>query len=417
MIMLKAAVALSLVGVLLSLPTRPGELKLKESDHKNLSKQVSAYFTAMAEEKGINDALQKVLEQIATTEKRLKGQKLLAAVGDWEQVFRMVEQDRLKETLKKKGEVAEVKVQANNMELSFAYCVPKKAAKGPLPLVLIACDSGESPSAHLNSFWSDPTIRESAVLMAVDLGKEAQSWSVFGSTTSPGGGFRIMTAWGQIQREFQVDCNRRFLVGSGKGFGAVGAAVASYPHIFAGVIGIGDVAVVDAGSLENFRTVPTLLLKGGEGAKTIEAKLSELGFANCKLEVEGSATQAWDWMTKNPRRAYPDHLTFAPKTDRDMSVHWLTLSGFQASESPRIDAKADKATNTVTIDAQRISDLWIYLNDELVDLDKPVKFIINGTMHESILERNAPDMIKNQYSGRDWGRVFSVLVPQDVPVK
>jgi hypothetical protein len=414
MTMLKAAVALPLAGVLFALPALSGELKLKESDHKNLSKQVSAYFSAMIEEKGINDALQKVMEQIAATEKRLKGQKLLAAVGDWEQVFRLATEERLKETLKKKGEVAEQKVQANNIELSFAYCVPKKPAKGPLPLVLIACDNGETPSANLNAFWTDPTIRESAVLMAIDLGKEAESWGMFGSPTSPGGGFRLMTALGQIQREFSVDCNRRYLVGSGKGFGAVEATATSYPHVFAGVIGIGDVAVADAGNLENFRTLPTLLIKGGDGAKAIEAKLKELGYENCTLEAEGSAVQAWDWMIKNTRKAYPDHITFVPKRDNDRAVHWLSLSGFQASESPRIDAKADKATNTVTIESQKISDLLIYLNDELVDLDKPVKFIVNGTQHERTLERNAPEMIKNQYFGGDWGRVFSVLVNQDL---
>ena len=119
-------------------------------------------------------------------------------------------------------------------------------------------------------------------------------------------------------------------------------------------------------------------------------------------------------MTKNPRRAYPDHITFAPKRDNDRAAHWLSLSGFQATESPRIDAKADRATNTVTIDSQKISDLLIYLNDELVDLDKPVKFVVNGTPHERTLERNAPEMIKNQYFGGDWGRVFTVLVNQDL---
>lgn len=414
MTMRNVTAAFSLVA-LLPMLAGPGELKLKESDHKNLSKLVGGYFTAMIEEKGINESLLKVTDQIAATEKRLKGQKLLAAVGDWEQVFRIVTEERLKETLKKKGEVAEAKFSANNIEVSVAYCAPKKPAKGALPLVLIACDSSETPSAHLNAFWSDPAIRESAVLIAIDLGKEAQSWGVFGSPTSPGGGFRLMTALGQAQREFPVDCNRRFLVGVGKGFGAVETTAASYPHVFAGVIGVGDVSVAEAGNLENFRTLPTLLLKGAEGAKAIETKVAELGFANCKLEAEGTAVQAWDWMGKNPRRAYPEHVTFAPKRDIDRAVHWLSLSGFQASENPRIDAKADKASNTVTIDAQKISDLLIYLNDELVDLDKTVKFVVNGTVHESKLERNAPEMIKNQYFSGDWGRVFSVVVNQDVP--
>jgi hypothetical protein len=416
MIMRALATVFSVVGVVFAL-LAPSELKLKESDHRSLSKLVAGYFTAMIEEKGIAESMQKVMDHIASTERRLKGQKLLAAVEDWEQVFRLVTEDRLKETLKKKGEVTEARFQANSIDQSFAYCVPKKLAKGALPLILIACDGGESPSAHLSTFWTDPAIREAAILMALDLGKDAQSWGVFGSPSSPGGGLRIMSALGQIQREFSVDCNRRFLVGSGKGFAAVEATATSYPYVFAGVIGIGDVAATDVGDLDNFRTLPTLFLKGGEGAKAIDAKIGELGFANCTLEAEGSANQAWNWIQTHPRLAYPSHITFVPKRDNTTAVHWLSLVGFQASESPRIEAKADKTSNTITIDAKKISDLVIYLNDELVDLDKPVKFVINGMAHERTLERNAPEMIKNQFYGGDWGRVFSVIVSQDVPAK
>ena len=74
--------------------------------------------------------------------------------------------------------------------------------------------------------------------------------------------------------------------------------------------------------------------------KAIEAKVGELGFTNCKQDPAGTAASAWDWITKNPRRAYPDHITFVPKHDTDRAVHWLSLSGFQASEGPRIEAKA-----------------------------------------------------------------------------
>ena len=184
--MLTAHVPVRLVGptILLSFLAFSGEPKLKESDHKNLSKWVSGYFTALSEEKGIFEALTKVLDQVESTEKKMKGAKLLAAVADWEQVFRLVTADRIKETLKKKGEVtAEKRKAENGIELTFAYCTPKKAPKGPLPLLLIACDSGEAPSAHLNTHWNDAALREGAVLMAIDLGKDTQSWGVFGSST------------------------------------------------------------------------------------------------------------------------------------------------------------------------------------------------------------------------------------------
>jgi hypothetical protein len=404
-----------LLGSLLFLAL-PAELKLKETDHKALSKLVGAYFTALSEEKGIFEALTKVIDQLETTEKKLKGAKLLAAVDDWEQVFRLATAERLTETLKKKGEVTHAKLKGD-IEVSIAYCVPKKAAKVALPLVLIACDAGEAPSAHLDAHWSDPAIREAAVLVALDLGADTGSWGMFGSASSPGGTYQVMTALSLVQREFSVDCDRRYLVGSGKGFAAVEATATSYPHVFAGVVGIGDVSVSDEGNLENFRTLPTLLLKGGDGAKQIEAKLAEFGYSNCELAPEGGTAQAWEWMSKNPRSSYPARVTFAPKIDNARSVHWLSLIGFQSSEKPRLDATADKASNTITIDAEKIGELVIFLNDELVDLEKPVRFMINGTLHERTVERNAPEMIKNQYNGGDWGRVFTAFVTQAVPEK
>jgi hypothetical protein len=433
MLTVPASLRLAGTALLASLLCVPSELKLKESDHKAFSRLVGSYFTALDEEKGIMEAMQDVLDQIATKEKSLKGTKLLAAVPDWEQIFRLVTEARLQETLKKKGEVAAQKVKAD-IELNLAYCVPKKPAKGALPLVLIACDSGEDPSAHLNTYWNDPAIREGAVLVALDLGKDTQSWGAFGDRSAPGGPYQLMTALSLVSREFPIDSNRRLLVGSGKAFAAVEATATSFPHIFAGVIGIGDVASAAPANLENFRTVPTLLVKCGvdaggeaaipdeapkvaEGAQAIEKKIGELGFGNCTVNVMATPAAVWEWIGKTPRMAYPTHVTFAPKTDNARVLHWLSLVGFQAMEEPKIDAKIDKATNTITIEAQKIAELVIWLNDELVDLDKPVKFVINGTTEERVLERNATEMVKNQYFGGDWGRVFTAFANQEVPVK
>jgi hypothetical protein len=393
--------------LLLALAALPGELKLKENDHKNLGKLVAAFFTAKAEEKGISEAQQKILQQIEAAEKRMKGVKLLSCVSDLEEVFRIATEERLKNTLRKRGEVASTKMEAQGIELSFAYSVPKKPSKTALPLVLIACDEGETPAGHLDTHWSDPLVREGAVLMAVDLGKDTASWGVFGTPSEPGGTFKLMSALNLIQREFSVDHDRRYLAGSGKGFAAVEVTATSFPHVFAGLIGVGDVSIADVSVLNNFRSLPSLYLKGGEGAKAIETKLGELGFSNGKVEPEGGVTQAWEWIGSNPRKAHPEEITFTPKSDYARSVYWLSFVGFQVSEGPRVNAKADRATNTITVDAEKIADIVVYLNDELVDMDKPVKIVVNGTTHERTVERNATVMLDTQYAGGDWGRVFT----------
>lgn len=421
--------SLALAGstLLLAFAPRAPELKLKETDHKNLSKLVAAYYTATEEKKGISEALQKVLDQVEATDKRLKKEKILASVGDWEQVFRLVAEARLKETLKKKGEVTPTKAKSDiGIDLSFAYCTPKKPAKGALPLILIACDSGEAPADHLNKLWADPALREAAYLVALDMGTNTESWGLFGTKEDPGGPFTVMAAVGKMLKEFPVDANRIFLIGSGKGFAAAEATAASFPQTFAGLIGLGDVAATDLANYENYRNLPTLFTKDCEGTKAIKGKLDELGYGNCTIsaagaegeaKTEGSPAATWEWIGKNTRGAYPKHLTFAPKSDFARAAHWISLSGMQASESPRVEAKADRAENTVTIDADKITNLVVYLNDELVDLSKPVRFVVNGKSFERTVERSAPEMIKNQYNVGDWGRVFTAAVLQDVPTK
>jgi hypothetical protein len=415
--MLTALTPLRLVGstLLLALVALPDELRLKENDHKSLGKLVAAFFTAKAEEKGINEAQQKILQQIESSEKRLKGLKVLSCVSDLEEVFRIATEERLRNTLRKRGEVASTKMEAQGIDVTFAYCVPKKPAKGALPLILIACGEGETPADHLNTHWNDPALREGAILMAVDLGKDTSTWGVFGTPSAPGGTFQLMTALNLIQREFSVDHDRRYLAGSGKGFAAVEVTASSFPHVFAGLIGIGDVSIADTSVLDNFRSLPSLFLKGGEGAKAIETKLGELGFSNGKVAPEGGVTQAWEWIGSTPRTSHPTEITFTPKSDYARSVYWISFVGFQVSEGPRVHAKADKASNTITVDAQKIADIVVYLNDELVDMDKPVKIVINGTTHERTIERNATVMLDTQYSGGDWGRVFTAYWSDQVP--
>jgi len=407
-----------------------GELKLKDGDHKNLSRLVAAYYTAKEEEKDINKTMQAVIDQVTVADKRLKDQKVLSFVSDWEQVFRLVSESRLKDTLKKKGDIEEKKVTSDRgIEVSFAYCAPKKPTKGVLPLILAVCDSGEAPTAHLNAYWNDPALREAALLMAVKMPPDTKSWGLFGSPEEPGGVFTVMTALGMISREFSVDPDRTFVVGSGKGFAAAEATAAAFPHVFAGLVGIGDVASTDLVNLTNFLTVPCALIKGGEGAKEIEDKIDELGFGNCTRlvaeregqDAEGKPSKVWEpikvweWMGKNPRVAYPAHVSFSPRSDYARRAHWISLEGIQREEEPHVDAKADRATNTITVDTQKVSDVVIYLNDELVDLDKPVKLVINGKPQEHTVERNAQQMILWQYGSGDWGRVFTAAL--SVPAK
>ncbi len=388
----------------------PTELKLKEADHKKLSKLVNEYYDAREEEKGIQEALGKILSTIEDTNKRLKHDELLAAVSDWEQVFWYVQLERLKEDLRSKGKVDEIKTRhGNGMDVAFAYSLPKTylAKKGPYPLVLTVPDEGEKPAAHLDAHWNDPALREAALLVAVSMPSDVSLWGTFGTPDRPGGAFSVMNAFGVVQQRLAIDSNRVFLAGAGKGFGAAGVTAATFPQFFAGLIGLGDVPEVDPA---NFRSLPTLLVKGAAGATAIEAKVKELGFENSTLLSDGGAAEVWAWMGQTKRDPYPARVSFSPTSDYARRAHWISIEGFEISESPHVEATIDREANTITIDAQKVSEVVVYLNDVLVDLAKPVKLVFNGTTHEEHVQRNAPEMINIQRSNGDWGRVLTGYV-------
>jgi poly(3-hydroxybutyrate) depolymerase len=385
---------LTLLAVL-GLAAGPGELKLKATDHKKFGELVSTYFNAMDEQKDIQAKLQDVLDQIEATEKRLKNPKLLASVEDWEEVFRLVTADRLKGDLKtKKNEVASIKTKhPNGFDVQFSYFIPKAydpRKGGPMPLVLTVPDAGEDPTAHLNTHFSDAALRAGAILIAVQMGTDTSVWGTFGSKDAPGGVISVMNALGIASREFALDLNRVFLAGAGQGYAAAEATAASYPHLFAGLIGLGDVTSANGANLGNFRNTPTLLVQGKDGAKAIEAKIGELGFGNCTALPEGGPADLWPWVGKNKRTAYPAQITFSPVSDYAKRAHWISLEGLQVSENPRVEAKADRETNTITVDAQKVADIIIYLNDSLVDMDKPVRFVINGSAQEQTVPATRP---------------------------
>lgn len=410
----RAVGALLLLGLL----GAPVEQLLKSNDHRTLSKAVADYYEAVQEKKDVQESLEKVMKQIESVNKRLKDKDVLTAVEDWEEVFRMVSAERLGGSLKiKKAAVTPARL-ANQVDFDLAYWIPKNyepKRSGAAPMLITVPAAGESPAEHLDKHWNDAGLRDSAILIALPMQGDAGIWGAFGDPDAPGGIFQVMNALGALQREVHMDWNRIFLAGNGQGYSAVEAVAAAFPNLWAGLIALGDIPEPNTAYLGNFRNLSTLVLGTGGAAASLESKIGELGFGNCTVEKEGGAAQAAAWMQATRRNAYPSEITFSPVENRATSAHWLSLGPVEVSEGPRVEAKADRATNTITIDAQKVPSIVISLNDVLVDLDKPVRFVINGATTEQSVPRSAIEMIKDQSRAGDWGRIFVNRVSEDIP--
>ena len=61
---------------------------------------------------------------------------------------------------------------------------------------------------------------------------------------------------------------------------------------------------------------------------------------------------------------------------REVLAHWVNVN--EAEPESSMTVAVDRATNTVRVDADGITDVAIFLNDRVVDLSRPVAFVLNG---------------------------------------
>ena len=410
--------ALSLVAVT-PLSGSSDEQKLRDSDHKKFGKAIAAYYDAKDRKKGIEDAFLKVSKSMDKAQKKLKKFPLLSAVADWEQAFWYAQQATYKGR-PKGGRLTMGKLDYFGDQVPAAYHLPPKynVRKGaPYALVLCVPGAGEKPDDHLDTHWNDVALRAGALLVAVDMPTDDSAWGTF-STDANSGVWAVMKTFAAAKSNFAVDMNRVFLAGTGKGFAAAAATAASFPQCFAGVIGKGEIPDMPA---VNFRNIPTLLVSPSEGAKKFEAAIEGMEYGNCTLNPEGGPADTKAFLEEHARVSYPLELTFSPFCNISTGTQWITVEGFQvepgaaADERPVLNAKADRSANTVTIDAKKISKVTVYLNDSLVDMERPVKFLVNGTELEQSLSRNKRMMLDQAFNSGDWGRVFTAKL--DLPVE
>jgi hypothetical protein len=73
------------------------------------------------------------------------------------------------------------------------------------------------------------------------------------------------------------------------------------------------------------------------------------------------------------------------------------------------------APNTISIDTLNVQALRLYLNDQMVDLGKPVTVIVNGkTRFSDIVRQSIDEMLKDQiFLGRGW-RYFTAIIDLDL---
>lgn len=241
----------------------------------------------------------------------------------------------------------------------------------------------------------------------------------------------VFSVWGAVHREMRLNLDR-LILDAGRGSSAFAVRLATYfPSRFAGLVLRWP---ADPGQLrlENLTGLPVLLVANAEtkaNADKLAAKLNELqpGSATV-LEGKGaypyaeSKAEIAAWAKGVQRDLFRAKVTLAPNSNLFKRGYWVAIGRSEAidlpdpNRRPFLQVEADREKNRIQVTARGVSDFTVLLNDSIVDLDKPVTFVVNGQAREEKLGRDLRSMIREIVKVRDatllYCSSFGMVVPQ-----
>lgn len=239
--------------------------------------------------------------------------------------------------------------------------------------------------------------------------------------------FRPLAA---AQRDYHID-RERMILDCGKGSSAFGVWMAtSFPHRFAGLIlrWPADVSELRLGSMTG---LPVLVITNAEtraAGLELARRLNELAEGACVLvdgvgryPFPGSLREIESWLSGIRREPSPKRVVLEPNSDVFNDGYWVRietaepLAFLPRDEQPRLAVEADRVRNRIAVSARNVTDFELLLNDELVDLDRPITLVINGKDTQQTRNRSFETLIDGMFGRYDPTWIFTTSLRVAVP--
>jgi hypothetical protein len=241
----------------------------------------------------------------------------------------------------------------------------------------------------------------------------------------------------QLRDLFNIDANRWYLEGVGNACNETQSAASQImANRLAGLVLRGAPKAVTSA---NTALYPTLVVhskqvgdKPGPEQAVFEAykKVSETLNEELVVDDVPSVTAANDqivaWFGKHAMRELPTSYTWVTTfTDTEEGESWTGTVHIQApgkrGQPTKLKVQYLRDSNTVDIQSDNLGECTVFMNELLLNLDKPVTVIVNGTPNvgnvNKLVERDLRRMfdIADNYS--EWGRAFTAQCRVVVPTK
>jgi hypothetical protein len=274
-------------------------------------------------------------------------------------------------------------IQSTEPGIRMSYALPTKydrqsVVQGPpFPLIVTLHEPADTKDAYPGAVaiarrW-DRTgplkpIREEWLVFA--------PWAPRGQFTEDGDVKRDAVPLWDVWTRYHVDFDRIVLEG---GADAITVASGRNNYFFAGVIVRDPRAELPDSALPALKSMLALpvYVVGGLDDSPVVKFLAKGGHTNVK---KGPPEGLVEWLQKLPKR--PTLKTLDVAVRGTGLVGWVNVNaldetaGEKSMKVEAIDTKEDP--NTIRITAKGVRDVSLFLNDRIVDLDRPVRVVANG---------------------------------------
>ncbi|MBX3464119.1 MAG: hypothetical protein KF830_13175 [Planctomycetes bacterium] len=234
----------------------------------------------------------------------------------------------------------------------------------------------------------------------------------------------VFSGLGRVMASHNVDRARLFLdCGRGAcGFGL--RFLSTFPDRFAGAV-LREPTAVDDIRLGSLLGMPLLLLKSPANAAAVGALAQRLEAISpgsvTVLDVQdeyphkAATAEIEQWTARQRRNMTPARVVIEPNHDRFNRAYWVDIDradpllGAPLDARPRIEVTADRAANRIVVKTRGVESFFLFLNDDLVDLDKEFTVVTNDKAVVEKRGRSFRDMRDRMVMRRDWDFLFPVM--------
>ncbi len=240
----------------------------------------------------------------------------------------------------------------------------------------------------------------------------------------------VFKTFGEVMFGYNVDRARVFLDCGRSACGYGVRLMTLFPDRFAGAI-LRAPTQVDDLRLGSLAGIPVLLLRTAASAAAVDAlkqRLDEVS-PNTTTVLEaadeyphrGSTPAIEEWMKGKKRNMVPSKIVLEPNHDIFNRAYWAdidvadSLLTVQPDKKPRLEVVADRAANRITVKTVGVERFSLYLNDDLVDLDKEFTVVINDKAVTEKKVRSFRGLLDRVIVRNDWDYLFPVQFSTAVP--